>query len=102
MSSFEYWFSHKTDDYEIKIYMSRDCDPTAVKQANLEPGKLVSFQMQFDRLVRGKTVRSFYKENALIAGEWLRDEIGYGPAKDALIAMNIPKDVLVWKLGEKG
>ena len=102
MSAFEYWLSHKTDGYEIEIYMSRDCDPVAIEQGKLEPGKLADFHMSFTKKFRDGTTRSFYKENALIAGEWLRDEIGYGPAKDVLTAMNIPKDVLVWKLGKKG
>jgi hypothetical protein len=102
MSAFEYWLSHKTEDYDIEIYMARDCDLEAIERGELEPGKLADFQMSFQKLVRGKTIKGKYIENALLAGEWLRDEIGYGPAKDALEAMNIPKDVPIWKLGQKG
>jgi hypothetical protein len=102
MSAFEYWREHKTDSYEIRIYMSSDCDPEAIERGELEPGKLVDFQMHFEKFFRGKRIRDFYSDRPLVAGEWLRDEIGYGPAKDALTAMNIPDDVLIWKLGHKG
>ena len=102
MSAFEYWHEYKTEECEIYIYISRDCDMLAIESGELEPGKVVDFQMTFEKLFQGKVIREYYNDNALIAGEWLRDEIGYGPAKDALTAMNIPKDVLVWKFGEKG
>lgn len=102
MSAFEYWREHKTTDYEIEIYFARDCDPEAIERGELEPGELTVFQMSFQRFFRGKAVRHFEFTNPLVAGEWLRDEIGYGPAEDALTAMNIPKDILIWKLGKKG
>lgn len=101
MSAFEYWLKHKTEDYEIEIYMSRECDPEAIDRGELEPGKLVDFQMNFEKFFRGEVVKEFFSARPLVAGEWLRDEIGYGPAKDALEAMNIPKDVPIWKLGQK-
>lgn len=102
MSAFEYWREHKTEDYEIEIYMARDCDPQALERGELEPGKITVFQMSFQKFFRGKQVRHFGCNHPLVAGEWLRDEIGYGHAKDALEAMNIPKDVPIWKLGQKG
>lgn len=102
MSAFEFWCDHITLDYEITIYMSRDCDGTYLESGEFKPGKLISFQMGFTKLYRGKSIKDFYCYNPLVAGEWLRDEIGYGPAKDALISMDIPKDVPVWKLGNKG
>lgn len=101
MSAFEYWPEYITDEYEIAIYMSRDCDSAALENGELKPGKLVDFQMHFLKLFHGEIVKEFSNTNPLIAGEWLRDEIGYGPAKEALEAMKIPKDVLIWKLGVK-
>lgn len=102
MAAFEYWHEHDANDYRISIYISRDCDPEAIERGELKPGKLSSFQMGFVKFFKEEVVREFYEYNALTAGEWLRDEIGYGPAKDALTAMDVPKDALVWKLGEKG
>lgn len=87
----EAYFEYQTDNFEILICTDRNRD-----------GKLIGFQMSFEKFFRGEVVKEFFSTRSLVAGEWLRDEIGYGPAKDALKAMNIPKDVLIWKLGEKG
>jgi hypothetical protein len=87
----ESYFEHQTDNFEILICTDRNRD-----------GKLIGFQMSFEKFFRGEVVKEFFSARPLIAGEWLRDEIGYGPAKDALEAMNIPKDVPIWKLGQKG
>jgi hypothetical protein len=87
----ETYFEHRTDGFGILICTDRTHD-----------GKLIGFQMSFSKFFRGEIVKEFFSARPLVAGEWLRDEIGSGPAKDALEAMNIPKDVSIWKLGEKG
>jgi hypothetical protein len=87
----ETYFEHQTDEFEILICTDRNHN-----------GNLIGFQMSFSKFFRGETVKEYFSARPLVAGEWLRDEIGYGPASDALAAMNIPKDVPVWKLGNKG
>lgn len=87
----ETYFEYQTDNFEILICTDRNRD-----------GKLIGFQMSFEKIFRGEVVKEFFSARPLVAGEWLRDEIGYGPAKDALEAMKIPKDVLIWKLGQRG
>jgi hypothetical protein len=97
MSDFEYWYEYKdpNGNYEIEIYMSYKWD-------ELPSSRPHEFLMSFRKFWKGEEVKDFFSTRPLVAGEWLRDEIGYGPAKDALTAMNIPKDVDLWKLGEKG
>ena len=86
----ESYFEYQTGNFEILICTDRNHN-----------GKLIGFQMSFVKFFRGEVVKEFFSTRPLVAGEWLRDEIGYGPAKDALEAMNIPKDVHIWKLGAK-
>jgi hypothetical protein len=102
--AFEYWREYTDPDgrYDIAIYFGRELDPVTLESGDAKPGKFVDFQMTYRKFFRGELIDSFNSKRALVAGEWLRDEIGYGPAKDALTAMDIPKDLLVWKLGEKG
>lgn len=101
-TAFESWYTHETHEYRICIYVSRGYDENDLKQGNLEPGRIEDFQMHFERIFHGEVVREFDDRNALRAGEWLRDELGYGPAKDLLTFLKVPSDILLWKLGEKG
>lgn len=99
--AYENYYKDEFENYKVIIFIGRDADWDEEKE-NFVPGKIISTQLYGELSFNNTIIREdgdLYGGN--ICGEFLRDQIGYGPAKDMLTKMNIPKNSTLWKLGEK-
>ncbi len=101
--AFENYYEEQFENHQVTIFLGRDLDLDVLNQSgDVVPGKIRDTQLYITLEINGKILREDTVYGDLVAGEFLRDAIGYGPAKDMLTRMNFPKNSLMWKLGEKG
>lgn len=79
----------KTNNFVIEIFIGRD------KTTN----KIIETIVFFDKYFNGEIIKKYSFDNPLIATEFLRDEMSYKDAFDALTEMGIPDNSVLWKLG---
>jgi hypothetical protein len=99
--AFENYYEDTYENYNVIIFIGRD---SIYENEQFIPSKFVDVQLSVDTVIRGVLIGEYNvgDKSGLCVGEALRDKIGYGPAKDMLTRMGIPKECLIWKLGEKG
>lgn len=103
MAAYENYYTGKFEHYEFAIYLGRDLDLDILNTTGeVVPGKIVDTQLYVELNMNGTVLKKDTIYGDLVAGEYLRDCIGYGPAKDLLTEMNIPNNSLMWRLGKKG
>ena len=101
--AFENYYSGEFENHQVEIFIGRDLDLDVLNQSgDVVPGKICDTQLYITLEINGKILREDTVYGDLVAGEFLRDAIGYGPAKDMLTRMKLPEESLMWRLGRKG
>lgn len=101
--AFERYYEDEFENHKVVIFVGRDADPSTLSATGFfKPGPIQETQLYVSIEINGNVLREDTVRGGLIAGEFLRDAIGFGPAKDMLTRMKLPADSLMWRLGEKG
>ena len=101
--AFERYYEDEFENHKVVIFIGRDADPRELSATGfIKPGDICETQLYVSIEINGQVLREDAVRGGLVAGEFLRDAIGYGPAKDMLTRMKLPGDSLMWRLGEKG
>lgn len=101
--AFENYYRGEFENHRVEIFIGRDLDLDVLNATgDVVPGRIRDTQLYVDLVINGEVLKEDAVYGDLVAGEFLRDEIGYGPAKDMLTKMNLPKNSLMWRLGQKG
>ncbi len=101
--AFERYYNDEFENHKVVIFIGWDADPRELSATGfIQPGAIAETQLYVSIEINGNVLREDTVRGGLVAGEFLRDAIGYGPAKDMLTRMKLPVDSAMWKLGEKG
>lgn len=101
--AFECYYEDEFENHKVVIFIGWDADPSELSATGfIKPGSIAETQLYVSIEINGNVLREDTVRGGLIAGEFLRDAIGYGPAKDMLARMKLPAESAMWRLGEKG
>jgi hypothetical protein len=101
--AFENYYSGEFENHQVEIFLGRDLNLDILTgSGDVVPGVIRDTQMYITIEINGAILKEDTVYGDLVAGEFLRDAIGYGPAKDMLTRMKLPENSLMWRLGRKG